>query len=189
MSTGVIILIVIAVVVVLGVAALALRTRGAQGSRGLKRRFGPEYERAVARHDGNTKAAEHELAQLVERHGRLKKRALDPAEAERFETRWAAAQEHFVDEPREAVAEAERLLAEAAETRGFPAGDRYEEQLEALAVHHAPHVQGYRHLHHVARNGADTEEMRAALLEGRGLFEELVGGSRRTSERTHAGRS
>ncbi|MFE2630949.1 hypothetical protein ACFXDP_23955 [Streptomyces sp. NPDC059374] len=47
-----IILIVIAVVVVLGVAALALRTRGAQGSRGLKRRFGPEYERGVARHVG-----------------------------------------------------------------------------------------------------------------------------------------
>lgn len=189
MSTGVIILIVIAAVVVLGVAALALRTRGAQGSRGLKRRFGPEYERAVARHDGDSKAAEHELAQLVERHGGLKKRALDPADAERFATRWTAAQEHFVDAPREAVTEAERLLAEVAAARGFPAGDRYEEQLEALAVHHAPHVQGYRHLHHVARNGSDTEEMRAALLEGRGLFEELVGGSRRTPERTHAGRS
>lgn len=204
MSTGVIILIVIAVVVVIGAIALALRTRGgARGGRGLKRRFGPEYERAVARHDGDTKAAEHELAQLVERHGGLKERALEPADAERFEARWAAAQEHFVDAPHEAVTEAERLLAEVAGARGYPDGDRYEERVEALAVHHAPHVQGYRHLHHVARNGSgtsrtsgasgtsSTEEMREALLEARALFEELVGGSRsrRTSERTHAGRS
>lgn len=151
MSTGVIILIVIAaVVVVLGGAVLALRTRGAQGGRGLKRRFGPEYERAVARHDGDVKAAERELAQLVERHGGLRERPLEPTEAERFEARWAAAQEHFVESPKEAVHEADRLLAELAQARGFPDGAQYEEQLAALAVHHADHVQGYRHVHHVA---------------------------------------
>jgi hypothetical protein len=189
MSTGVIILIVIAaVVVVLGVAVMALRTRGAQGSRGLKRRFGPEYERAVARHDGDAKAAERELAQRVERHGALRERALEPTEAERFEARWAAAQEHFVDAPREAVGEADRLLADLARARGFPDGAQYEEQLSALSVHHAGQVQGYRHIHRVARapeHGVDTEEMREAMIEGRALFEELVG----VSNRQHAARS
>ncbi|MFJ8631069.1 hypothetical protein [Streptomyces sp. NPDC093568] len=177
MSIGVIVLIVVAAVVVLGVAAMALRARGARGSRGLKRRFGPEYERAVARHDGDAKAAERELAQRVERHGGLRERALEPTEAERFEARWAAAQEHFVDAPREAVGEADRLLADLARARGFPDGAEYEEQLAALSVHHAGHVQGYRHIHRVAHapgHGADTEEMREAMIEGRALFEELV---------------
>ncbi|WP_043733321.1 hypothetical protein [Streptomyces zinciresistens] len=191
MSTGVIIVIVIAVaVVVTGAVALAQRTRGAQGSRGLKRRFGPEYERAVARHDGDSQAAERELAELVERHGGLRERELERTEAERYEARWAATQEHFVDAPREAVGEADRLLAELARARGFPDGERYEEQLSALAVHHATHVQGYRHLHHVARNGSDTEEMRTAMIEGRALFQELVGASSgRSAGRSTAGRS
>lgn len=189
MSTGVIILVVVAVVVVLcGAAVLVLRARGAQGSRGLKRRFGPEYERAVARHHGDAAAAERELAQLVERHGGLRERALEPDEAERFEARWAAAQEHFVDAPRQAVGEADQLLAELARARGFPDGERYEEQLSALSVHHADHVQGYRHVHRVAHDSEgrpDTEEMREALIEGRALFEDLV----RTSNRQHAARS
>lgn len=185
MSTGVIILIVIAAVVVaLGVAVLARRSRGAQGGRGLRRRFGPEYDRAVARHDGDVKAAERELAELVERHGGLRERALEPTELERFEARWTAAQEHFVDSPREAVGEADRLLAELAQARGFPDGTQYEEQVAALSVHHADHVQGYRHVHRVAharvgdgRDGAgpDTEEMREAMVEARALFEDLTG--------------
>lgn len=98
MSTGVIILVVVvAVVVLIGAAVLALRARSTQSCRGLKRRFGPEYERAVARHDGDAEAAERELAQRVERHGGLRERALETEEAERFEARWTAAQEHFVD--------------------------------------------------------------------------------------------
>ncbi|MDC0768244.1 hypothetical protein [Streptomyces sp. HD] len=184
MSTGVIVLIVIAaVVVVLGAAALALRARGAQGGRGLRRRFGPEYERAVARHDGDAKAAERELARRVERHGGLRERPLEPAELERFEARWTAAQERFVDSPKEAVDEADRLLAELAQARGFPDGAQYEEQLSALSVHHADHVHGYRHVHRVAHarvgggqegGGPGTEEMREAMIEARALFEDLT---------------
>ncbi|MFI6014026.1 hypothetical protein ACIBAG_35360 [Streptomyces sp. NPDC051243] len=193
MSTGVIVLIVIAaVVIVLGAAVLALRARGGtRGSRGLKRRFGPEYERAVARHDGDTKAAERELAQRVERHGGLRERPLEPTEAERFEARWTAAQEHFVDAPREAVGEADRLLADLARARGFPDGAQYEEQLSALSVHHADHVQGYRHVHRVAHAPADgsgtsgTEDMREAMIEGRALFEDLMG----ASDKQRVGRS
>src|SRR5690606_29808391 len=70
MSTGLIIaLIVIAAVLVAVAAVVALRARGPRHGMSLKRRFGPEYERAVARHDGDTQAAERELADRVERHG------------------------------------------------------------------------------------------------------------------------
>ncbi|MCG8968513.1 MULTISPECIES: hypothetical protein [Streptomyces] len=182
MSTGVIIALIVIVAAVLVVAAvLASRARGSHGGN-LKRRFGPEYDRAVARHDGDTKAAERELAERVERHGSLHTRQLDAAERERFEARWTAAQERFVDSPREAVAEADRLIAEVAGARGFPDGGQYEEQLAALSVHHAHHVDGYRRVHRVTHarvdgaqdSGAGTEEMRASLVEARALFEDLV---------------
>lgn len=188
MSTGLIIALIVIVAVVVAVAAvLTLRTRGPRHSAGLKRRFGPEYDRAVARHDGDTRAAERELAERVERHGDLRERPLESAERARYEARWTAAQERFVDAPRDAVAEADRLIAELAAARGFPADGHYEDQLAALSVHHAHHVEGYRRVHRVARaqanaahdgGGAGTEEMREAMVEARALFEELVRPSR-----------
>ncbi|GHA34540.1 hypothetical protein [Streptomyces anthocyanicus] len=196
MSTGVIIALIVIVAVVLVVAAvLALRARGPQHGGSLKRRFGPEYDLAVARHDGDTKAAERELAERVRRHGSLHTRPLEPAERERFEARWAAVQERFVDSPREAVGEADRLLAELAGARGFPDGGQYEEQLTALSVHHAHHVEGYRRVHRVTHTrvddardgGARTEEMREALVEARALFEALVRQDRHDHGRQRAG--
>ncbi|GGS20535.1 hypothetical protein AB0E75_00460 [Streptomyces griseoviridis] len=181
MSTGVIIALIVIVAAVLVVAAvLTLRGRGAGRGGNLKRRFGPEYERTVARHDGDTKAAERELAARVERHGSLRTRPLEPAERERFEARWTAAQERFVDSPREAVAEADRLLSELAGARGYPDGGQYEEQVAALSVHHAHHVDGYRRVHRAAADAthaddaAGTERMREAMVEARALFEKLV---------------
>ncbi|MFF4013990.1 hypothetical protein [Streptomyces sp. NPDC001843] len=193
MSTGLIIaLIVIVAAVVVVAAAMTMRARGGNGGRNLRRRFGPEYDHVLARHDGDTKAAERELTERLERHGGLHERPLEPAERERFEARWAAAQEHFVDSPREAVAEVDRLISEVAGARGFPDGGQYEEQLAALSVHHAGHVQGYRRVHRAvapsgtgtsadgSTPGTDTEELRAAMLEARALFEELTRSEPRT---------
>ncbi|MEU1044466.1 hypothetical protein ABZ400_04835 [Streptomyces sp. NPDC005897] len=196
MSTGVIIALIVIVAVVLVVAAvLALRARGPQHGGSLKRRFGPEYDLAVARHDGDTKAAERELAERVQRHGSLRTRPLETAERERFEERWAAAQERFVDSPREAVGEADQLLAELAGARGFPDGGQYEEQLTALSVHHPHHVEGYRRVHRVTHarvddtqgGGAGTEEMRASMVEARALFEALVRPGRHETGRQRSG--
>ncbi|WP_405971826.1 hypothetical protein OG496_19780 [Streptomyces sp. NBC_00988] len=183
MSTGVIIvLIVIVVGVVAAAAALALRARGATGGSGLKRRFGPEYDRTVARHDGDAKAAEQELGARVQEHGSLHEQPLEPAAREQFQARWASAQELFVDSPRQAVADVDQLLGEVAGARGFPDVQEYEKQFDALSVHHADHVHGYRRVHRVVTartNGtpesqAGTEEMREAMLEARALFDDLV---------------
>ncbi|MBV2353749.1 hypothetical protein KUM39_05135 [Streptomyces sp. J2-1] len=179
MSTGmIIVLIVIVAVVVLVAAGLALRARGGHGGPNLKRRFGPEYERTVARHDGDTKAAERELTERVERHGKLRERPLEPAERDRYTVRWAAVQEHFVQAPREAVAEADGLLAEVAGARGYPDAGHRDEQLDALSVHHAHHLDGYRRVHRMATVGAGenrgTEELRTALVEARALFDDLI---------------
>ena len=195
MSTGLIIALIVIVAAVIAVAAvLGMRNRGPRGGRDLKRRFGPEYDRTLARHDGDAKAAERQLTERVERHGSLRERPLDASRREQYEARWTAAQERFVDAPREAVAEADRLLSELAAVRGFPDGGQYEEQLDALSVHHAHHVHGYRHVHRVARvsasgqdgDRADTEEMREAMVEARALFEQLTASDRHTGRRQGA---
>ncbi|MER5386891.1 hypothetical protein ABT040_42790 [Streptomyces sp. NPDC002688] len=183
MSTGVIIaLIVIVAAVAVVAAALLLLNRRPPGGRTLRRRFGPEYDRTVARHDGDTKAAERDLTERVNLHGSLRERPLEPAARERYAAGWTAAQERFVDSPREAVAEADRLLGELAGARGFPDEGRYEEQVSALSVHHGHHVHGYRRVHRAAlartgggqNGGADTEQMREAMLEARALFDDLL---------------
>ena len=195
MSTGmIIVLIVIVAAAVVVAAVLTLRAGGPRGGRDLKRRFGPEYDRTLARHDGDAKAAERELTERVERHGALREEPLEPDRREQFTARWTAVQEGFVDSPEEAVAEADRLLAELAAVRGFPDGGQYEEQLAALSVHHADHVHGYRHVHRVARVGAggqdgdraDTEEMREAMVEARALFEDLTSSPRHTADKAAA---
>ncbi|WP_447037150.1 hypothetical protein [Streptomyces sp. DSM 118878] len=203
MST-VMIIVLIAVVVVIVAAVFAVLIRGrlrAGGGQSLKRRFGPEYDHAVARHDGDTKAAERDLAERVKRHGHLQVRPLEPAAREQFSDRWNLAQERFVDSPRQAVAEADLLIDELAGARGFPTGGHYEDQVDALSVHHAHHVDGYRKVHRAAlgtkgaegnaagtartansqdgvagarESAAGTEELRAAMIEARGLFEALM---------------
>ena len=67
--------IVIAAVVLFFVGRGRIR---AGGGRGLKHRFGPEYDRAVADHDGDTKAAEQELGERVKQHGSLDEQPLSP---------------------------------------------------------------------------------------------------------------
>ncbi|MFE9247775.1 hypothetical protein [Streptomyces sp. NPDC007088] len=197
MSTALIVVLVV-VVVALAVGALVFAKRGKEGGGSLRRRFGPEYERTVAHHNGDVKAAEQELAERVRRHGSLRERPLDPAAREQYLARWAGVQERFVEAPRQAVAEAEHLVDEVAGARGFPEGSGHAERVEALSVHHPHHVHGYRRLHDSAAAGsttpgprgseyaagaeeagaaghASTEDLREAMVEARGLFEELVG--------------
>ncbi|MCX4592316.1 hypothetical protein OG819_22065 [Streptomyces sp. NBC_01549] len=179
MSTGLIIALIVIVAVAVVAAALILLARRPQGGRTLRRRFGPEYDRAVAQHDGDARAAERDLAERVKRHGALRERPLEPAARDEYAARWGAVQERFVDSPQEAVAEADRLVAELAGARGFPDGERYEERLDALSVHHGHHVHGYRRVHQATYASASdahggTEELRASMVEARALFEDLL---------------
>ncbi|GGO45704.1 hypothetical protein [Streptomyces lasiicapitis] len=172
-------MITVVVIVVLVVAAAALffvgrgRARGG-GGRELKRRFGPEYDRVVAHHEGDARAAERELGARVKRHGSLKEQPLSPEAREHYLAQWTAVQEQFVESPQKAVIEADALLSRLARDRGFPDGEQFEEQLAALSVHHAHYVHGYRSLHTAARSQNGTEKMREAMIEARSLFEALV---------------
>ncbi|MEU5386303.1 hypothetical protein [Kitasatospora cineracea] len=187
MSSGLIVAIVVIAVVVAALGAFAVRHR--QQHPGLSRRFGSEYERTVARHGGDTAAAERELALRVERHRELTLTSLSGAERARAEEQWAQVKARFVDDPRQALANAEALLARVARDRGYPDSD-VDAQIDTISVDHGEHVESYRELHALslpdaAGRPADTEEQRAALLRARELFTALVGAGGEP-ERAHA---
>src|SRR5690348_15636565 len=119
MSTGSIIALVVAVVVIAAAVAVILRRGGGAGP-GVKRRFGPEYERTLALHDGDARAARRELAGRVKRYGDMERMPLGEDARQRYATRWTAVQGRFVDDPGAALAEAEEALGELAVERGYP---------------------------------------------------------------------
>ncbi|WP_019359181.1 hypothetical protein [Streptomyces sp. AA1529] len=180
-----ILLLVAGTAVILGLAfviAVRLRRRAAAvDAQLLERRFGPEYTRVLARRHGDTRTTRRELAGRLDRYGSLAVLPLASGARERHLAQWRAVQEDFVDSPARALGAAETLLERLAEERGYPAGLSFEERLAALSVHHARRVQGYRQLRDARRaggasgpNAAETEDMRAALLEGRALFDSLL---------------
>ncbi|MGW6564793.1 hypothetical protein [Streptomyces sp. NPDC054975] len=177
MSTLTTVLIIAAVVAALLAAGVLLRARTGTGSatRSLKRRFGPEYDRTLHRHGGDSEAAHRDLRERVELHGHIRPLPLEPAVREQYVAQWTTLQERFVDAPRQAVADAEQLLTRIAATRGFPDPERRDEQLAALSVHHPHHVDGLRRMRHAGHSkSASTEELREALVHARALFEDLT---------------
>jgi hypothetical protein len=190
MSTGATIVIVVAAVVVLGLVAWIgwNQLRRQQ----LRRRFGPEYDRAIE--DGqDRKAVERELLERQKRHEELDIRPLDPAVRDRYTQQWNQIQAQFVDDPHAAVAEADRLMAVVMRERGYPT-EGYEQQAADLSVRHAAAVGHYRTAHDlISRNGngrVSTEELREAMVHYRAVFEDLVTDVDERAERhEHAARS
>ena len=168
--------ILIAVVVVLVAAAAAWAAYG-QRRKGLRDRFGPEYDRTVAERGGRMKA-ESELAARQKRREKLDIRPLDPASRQRYQSQWQSAQARFVDEPRGSVSQADELLGQVMSARGYPVAD-FDQRSADLSVDHPIVVQNYRAAHDVAvrheRGQASTEDLRQAMIHYRELFEDLAG--------------
>jgi hypothetical protein len=169
-------LILAVVLIILAVGAIAWAVMKHQRSVNLKRRFGPEYDRAV-KDLGRTKA-EAELIKREQRVAGLHIIPITAAEAARFSNLWSALQGRFVDDPKGVVAEADLLVRELMLKRGYPMGD-FELRAADISVDHPGVVKNYRAAQAIAlRNGrgeADTEELRAAVVHYRTLFDELLG--------------
>ncbi len=167
------------VAIVVGVALVALvgwylwqRQRSEQ----LKGRYGPEYERAV--HDvGDKRGAEAELVKRQERVKQLDIRGLAAEERGRFVEQWRAVQGRFVDDPKVAVSDADRLVEEVMKARGYPVSD-FDQQAADLSVHHPRVVNNYRAARDIAgrhrRGEASTEDLRQAMVYYRELFADLL---------------
>lgn len=173
MSTAAIVVLVVVLLAVLFAAGWFLG--GQARSRRLRNRFGPEYDRHLE-NTQNRRVAERELAEREKRHAKLSLRPLSDTARVRYTEEWTRVQEHFVDEPVEAVAAAEDLVHTVMRERGYPM-DGFEQQAADLSVEHADVVDGYRAAHEIRGREANTEELRTALVHYRELFRELVGHS------------
>ena len=142
----------------------------------LRSRFGPEYDRAIHEH-GDRSKAERELQARKERVTQLHIVPLSHDDARRFEDEWRQVQGRFVDDPRRAVEDADRLVQELMQKRGYPMAD-FETRAADISVDHPKVVENYRIGHWVAlenkRGTASTEDLRRALVHYRSLFDELL---------------
>jgi hypothetical protein len=174
MENPVIIVLVIALVAACAVAGW-LYFQKKQSER-LQMRFGPEYDRALSEHH-DTSEAERELRERAERVEHLNIRTLEPGERDRFADRWQQVQARFVDDPNRATDDADELVGEVMQARGYPVGD-FEQRAADVSVNHPRVVEHYRVAHMIAlrnaRGDADTEQLRQALVHFRALFEDLL---------------
>ena len=169
-------------IILAGVVVLALMAVGAwffyqkKQTHKLQGRFGPEYDRTVNELGSRTKG-ESELKAREKRVERLEILPLAPSEAARFTEAWRALQSRFVDNPKGVVVEAEKLVRELMEKRGYPMGD-FERRAGDISVDHPDVVANYRSAQAIAlrdqKGTADTEELRKAVVHYRALFDELL---------------
>ena len=179
MDTNTLIVVAVAVIVVAVAVALLLSRRRTDA---LRARFGPEYERAVVS-AGKVGEAERMLEEREKRVARFNLRPISADEAERFTNSWKSVQARFVDDPRNAVVEGDRLITEVMRARGYPVDDP-DRRIDDLSVEHANVIDHYRAGRAIAlrheQGQASTEDLRQAMVHFRALFEELV------SRATHA---
>ncbi len=173
MTTASIILLVIAGIVVIGLAISGIREAR---SRRLRTHFGSEYDRALQEYGSRSKAEQVLLA----RQRRVEKihiRPLTPEERDRLTEQWHRIQVSFVDEPAGSIREADQLVFDAMQARGYPMGD-FERRAEDISVHHPQVVRNYRAAHDIAmrqqKGQASTEDLRQALVYYRDLFDDLI---------------
>ena len=169
-------MVVVVVVAILALAAVAWLYTTKQRSARLKQRFGPEYDRAV-REVGTPGKAEAVLQERAQRVSGFELRKLDNQQAEAFLREWRRVQARFVDNPDEAVREADTLVAQVMSVRGYPLED-FDTRAADLSVNHPRVVENYRTARALAgrrqRGEAGTEELRQAVVNYRALFDDLL---------------
>jgi len=174
MSTTAVVLIVVVAIIAIAVIGFALfRIRQSQR---LRERFGPEYGRAVEE-SGSRFRAEERLAKLEQRVERFHIHPLSAAARTQYVETWRVIQARFVDNPQQALADADQLIRDVMSNRGYPVAD-FDRQAADLSVHHPYVVEHYRAGHEIAvrqaRGHGSTEDLRQAMIHYRKLFAELV---------------
>jgi len=145
-------------------------------SKQLHDHFGPEYDHTVETM-GNEKKAQKELDERRKHVEALDIRPLSVSERERYLAEWAAVQSKFVDEPGQAIVDADRLIMEVMQVRAYPVSD-FEQRAADISVNYPTLVSNYRAARVIALKNkeqqANTEELRQAMIYYRSLFDELL---------------
>jgi hypothetical protein len=174
MNQGLLIAIIVGVfIVIAALGFLVVRTRR---TRRLRARFGPEYDRVVSE-AGGVRQAEGVLEFREKRREQFAIRPLSPSDRATYKAKWDEVQSKFVDDPRQSVGVADRLVNEVMRARGYPMSD-FDQRAADISVDHPIVVENYRAAHTIAlrhdRGHADTEDLRRAMVHYRALFEELL---------------
>jgi hypothetical protein len=142
----------------------------------LRQQFGPEYDRVLQERD-DRRAAEADLRDRKTQRDRLDIQPLTEATRARFAAEWRELQERFVDQPSDAVVAADGLVDRVMSELGYPM-DNFAGQAKLISVDHPTAVENYRMAHAVCERAQSqqvtTEELRAALLYYRSLFDDLL---------------
>jgi hypothetical protein len=169
-----------ACVVVLAVMLIIVwgvkRQRDRRRTLDLRGRFGAEYDATLA-HYGSRRHAEAALEARMQRAEHFDIRSLTATERSRFLAEWDGLQARFVDHPRGAVTEADELINSLIQARGYPGGT-FEQRSADLSVQYPRLIDPYRRAYAITaragKNEATTEDLRAAMILYRALFEELL---------------
>jgi hypothetical protein len=177
--------VILAIVVgVLVIAAMGAWAYSRSRRQDLRERFGPEYERAVGE-AGSRRKAERELRDREDRYGSLDVRPLTEESRTRYTEQWDHAERTFVDDPELAARDADRIVRNVLDERGYP-NDDLDTQTAAVSVEHPRAMQRYRHGHDLVQgNGRSrkerrrepderTESLRKAMVDFRAVFVEMV---------------
>jgi hypothetical protein len=151
---------------------VASKRRRAEQQR-LRERYGSEYERTVAEHR-STRAAVADLRQREQRHDELEVRTLNDADRDLVRRDMATAQFRFVEDPAEAILQAQRVVTETLRAKGYPIGDDRDEAVRLFSVDHPEHAGAVRTLLE-GRHDGDTDSMRRMFLGSRKVLQDVAG--------------
>jgi hypothetical protein len=175
MNTTYIIIAVVLVLVIAGAVSWSMMARRKRSER-LQDQFGPEYDHTV-QFLGDEKKAQTDLEKRQKHVAALDIRPLSANEHKRYLADWVAVQSKFVDEPSQAVVDADRLIMEVMQLRAYPVSD-FEQRAADVSVSYPTLVSNYRAARVIAlknqEHQADTEELRQAMIYYRSLFDELL---------------
>jgi FtsZ-interacting cell division protein ZipA len=175
-NTTLIIVIVVAIVIVAAIVVVGYQMARKRRTEQLRQQYGPEYDRTIEQAD-TQREAESELRDRAKRHEQLELRTLDSSQREDFARRWSDVQAQFVDDPSDAVHNADLLVNEVMSARGYPV-ENFDQQADDLSVRYPEVTQRYREARSIAQaneNGsADTEDLRQAVTSYRALVVALL---------------
>jgi hypothetical protein len=159
----------IGVALLLVLALMRIRWRRSH----LKKRFGPEYNRAVTVEGRG--AGESHLTEIESEHDELELHDLAPVTRDRYLDEWRQAELRFVSDPRDAVRAADRIVERVLHERGYPEGNG-QHLVSLVSVDHPDVAERYRHGHALIESAEaeSTENLRKAMLDFRSVLEDVL---------------
>lgn len=175
MNHAVVVFVVVGIAAIVAIAGYLYSHQ--RRSRLLREHFGPEYDRVLGQ-EKSVRRAEGVLEFREKAREAFRIRPLSRTDQNAYAELWNSIQRKFVDAPADCVVQADRLVSEVMEARGYPLAN-FEQRAEIVSVDHPVVVQNYRAAHDIAQrqNGAGqvtTEDLRKAMVHYRSLFDELL---------------